>query len=347
MSSPRQPGPDGSAFDEFASDEAGSALEAQRAQLDRFGRVAAHDLRAPLRSIEAFTRLALETDDPTEAAEHLDRVLNATGRMRRLLDSLVDFADAADVPLDVSMTPLGEIVAAAIADLSVDLDESDAIIDVGPLPSIGCDPTQMRRVFTNVLSNSIRYTSAHAPRISIRGFDEPDRVRITVKDDGDGFPSDLAEEAFQPLRRLTSTAVGQGLGLAICRRIMDRHGGEIWAESAPGAGTTISLILPRTDPTAWHEIETSHTAGPIAVRIAGTDVLVTNVDGAWFAVEDRCSHADCSFSSDGEVEGSTLVCNCHGSEFDVRTGGVLAPPAADPIRSFRVRETDAGLEIEL
>ena len=80
----------------------------------------------------------------------------------------------------------------------------------------------------------------------IRSVEAPDRVQITVADNGDGFPSDLTEEAFQPLRRLTSTGVGQGIGLAICRRIVERHGGEMWADSEPGVGTTISLTLPRT-----------------------------------------------------------------------------------------------------
>ncbi len=214
-------------------------------ELDRFGRVAAHDLRAPLRSVEAFTRLALAAEDPEESSEHLERVLNAVGRMRRLLDSLVDFADAGDAALDTSIASLDDVVRAAIVDLSVDLAESGAVIDVGRLPSVECDPTQLRRVFTNVLSNSIRYTGAHPPHIVIRGFEEPDRVRITVTDDGVGFSSDLTEAAFRPLQRLTSIGVGQGIGLAICRRIVERHGGEIWAESAPGVGTTISLTLPK------------------------------------------------------------------------------------------------------
>jgi len=221
-------------------------LETRSEELDRFGRVAAHDLRAPLRSMEAFTRLALETDDDDEASRYLDRVLNAVDRMRRLLDSLVDFADAGGGDLDVSSTALGEIVLAAMDDLSVDIDESGAVIDIGPLPTVECDPTQLRRVFTNVLSNSIRYTSAHAPHIVIRSFEEPGRARITVTDNGDGLQSDLTEEAFQPLRRFTSSGAGQGIGLAICRRIVEQHGGEIWAESGPGAGTTISMTLPTT-----------------------------------------------------------------------------------------------------
>jgi len=219
-------------------------LEARSADLDRFGRVAAHDLRAPLRSMEAFTRLALEADDAAESTEHLGRVLNAVDRMRRLLDSLVDFADAGAGALEVSMVPVADVVSAALADLSVDVVESGAVIDVGPLPTVECDPTLLQRVFTNVLSNSIRYSSARPTHIAIRGFEEPGRARITVTDNGDAFPPELAEEAFQPLRRLTSTGVGQGIGLAICRRIVERHGGEIWAESEPGTGTTISLTLP-------------------------------------------------------------------------------------------------------
>lgn len=243
MSAPPHDDPDGPSFDETHLEAAQRHLAAERSRLDRFGRVAAHDLRAPLRSIEAFTRLALETEDVEESTEHLARVLNAVDRMRRLLDSLVDFADASDVPLALSPTPLAEVVRAAIDDLSVDVDESGAVIDVGPLPHVECDPAQLQRVFTNVLSNSIRYTTGHPPHIAIRGVEDPARVQVTVTDDGDGFPSHLTDEAFHPLRRLTSDGVGQGIGLAICRRIMDRHGGEIWAESAPGAGTTVSLSL--------------------------------------------------------------------------------------------------------
>lgn len=163
--------------------------------------------------------------------------------MRKLLDSLVDFAEAGDGKLDVSTVSLTDVVRSALADLSVDVDASKAVIDVGELPQVECDATQLQRVFTNVLSNAIRYTSTHPPHIVIRSFDDGDRVRVTVTDDGDGFSSDLTEEAFQPLRRLTSSGVGQGIGLAICRRIVERHGGRIWAASEPGRGTTITFTL--------------------------------------------------------------------------------------------------------
>lgn len=219
-------------------------LEARGVELDQFFRAAAHDLRAPLRSIEAFTRLAAETDDRTEAAEHLDRVLNAVGRMRRLLDSLLDYADAGGQDPELTTTPLHEVVQAALADLAIDLEESRATITIGDLPDVECDPTQLQRVFVNVLANSISHSTEPERTIDVRANVDSDRVLVTIADDGDGFAPDLAEEVFQPFRRL-STSAGQGIGLAICRRIVERHGGEIWAETAPGIGTTVSITLPR------------------------------------------------------------------------------------------------------
>jgi nitrite reductase/ring-hydroxylating ferredoxin subunit len=81
--------------------------------------------------------------------------------------------------------------------------------------------------------------------------------------------------------------------------------------------------------------------------IGGTPILLASADGRWFAIEDRCSHAGCAFSTDGELDGTTLICDCHGSEFDIRTGEPLVMPANEPIRSYPVRETDGRLEVEL
>ena len=83
------------------------------------------------------------------------------------------------------------------------------------------------------------------------------------------------------------------------------------------------------------------------INVGGLDLLVACIDGEWYAVEDRCSHANCAFSSDGEFDGSTLICNCHGSEFDFRTGEPLVLPADDAVRTYAIREVDGQLEIEL
>ncbi|HSO29118.1 MAG TPA: Rieske (2Fe-2S) protein [Candidatus Sulfomarinibacteraceae bacterium] len=89
------------------------------------------------------------------------------------------------------------------------------------------------------------------------------------------------------------------------------------------------------------------TRGPRGLRLGGRDLFVVHADGGWFAVEDRCSHAGCAFSEDGEVEGGQIVCNCHGSEFDPRTGEPVHGPATRPVRTFPTRVTGGVLEIEL
>jgi nitrite reductase/ring-hydroxylating ferredoxin subunit len=102
---------------------------------------------------------------------------------------------------------------------------------------------------------------------------------------------------------------------------------------------------------AWHPTDIAADDGgphaPRAISLAGRDLLVTAWDGGWLAVEDRCSHAGCAFSEDGEVDGPRIVCNCHGSEFDLRTGEPLRGPAIRPVRTFPVRVSAGVVEIEL
>mgnify|MGYP001812056317 CR=1 FL=1 len=97
----------------------------------------------------------------------------------------------------------------------------------------------------------------------------------------------------------------------------------------------------------WHTVDPASNADANPINIGGLDLLVACIDGEWYAVEDRCSHADCTFSSDGELDGSTLICNCHGSEFDFRTGAPLVMPAAKALHTFAIREIDGLLEIGL
>ncbi|HSF86434.1 MAG TPA: Rieske (2Fe-2S) protein [Acidimicrobiia bacterium] len=90
----------------------------------------------------------------------------------------------------------------------------------------------------------------------------------------------------------------------------------------------------------------ANAASPQRANLSGTPVILVHVDGTWLAVEDRCSHAGCAFSDDGEIDGQIAICNCHGSEFDVRSGAVIAGPADRPIRSYRTRQTGERLEVE-
>lgn len=98
----------------------------------------------------------------------------------------------------------------------------------------------------------------------------------------------------------------------------------------------------------WHQLEVVPPDGTsVSVTVDGIALIVGSEAGVWWAIEDRCSHAGCAFSTDGEVDGFTAVCNCHGSEFHVRSGEVLRSPASLPLRTFGVRRTAAGVEVEL
>ena len=101
---------------------------------------------------------------------------------------------------------------------------------------------------------------------------------------------------------------------------------------------------------AWHNIGTHgppNSAAPLSVDIAGMAILLVRLDDGWHAIEDRCSHAGCSFTDDGEIDGLLVVCDCHGSEFEISTGRPVVGPASESLRTFRVRLTDAGLEVDV
>jgi nitrite reductase/ring-hydroxylating ferredoxin subunit len=98
----------------------------------------------------------------------------------------------------------------------------------------------------------------------------------------------------------------------------------------------------------WHRVPVDIDGGPVtSLALGGSALIVGVTDGTWWAIEDRCSHAGCAFSEDGEIDGDVAICNCHGSEFDVRSGIALVPPAIDPIATFRVRVHDGAVEVLL
>ncbi len=164
--------------------------------------------------------------------------------MRRLLDALLEIADSGQSTLEFTRMSLEDAANAAATDVAADILESGAVIDIGPLPSIVGDPIQLERVFSNLFSNAITYSPEGEPRIEVHAVEEDAGVTVTVSDRGSGFSPEFAEAVFQPFRRLSSASSGQGIGLTICRRVIERHGGRIWAESVPGEGTEIRFFLP-------------------------------------------------------------------------------------------------------
>ncbi len=235
-------------------------LEAQRTELQRsnlaleeFASVASHDLQEPLRKILTFgERLSVTAAEALqgESRQHLDRMMSAALRMRTLVHDLLAYSQVATRAEPFVSTDLGEIAREVIADLETAIADEGARVEVGDLPVLEADPLQMRQLLQNLLGNALKYRRKDqtpvvrltSSRLSPRSF------AITVTDNGIGFNSQYADKIFRMFERLhgKNEYAGSGIGLAICRAIVVRHGGTISATSRPGEGATFTVTLPVT-----------------------------------------------------------------------------------------------------
>jgi PAS domain S-box-containing protein len=221
-------------------------------ELESFASVASHDLRAPLRRIETFGERLKSTAGPElgpESRDFLDRILATTARMRRLIDDLLTFARVTSRSQPFVRVELGTLVREVLADLEVTIEQTGGRVTVGELPALEGDPTQLRQLFQNLLSNALKFRREDVPpRISIEASVDAgaQRLELRVQDNGIGFEERQRERIFNLFERLNPTEKyeGSGLGLAICRRIVERHGGTIEARSSPGNGATFTVTLP-------------------------------------------------------------------------------------------------------
>lgn len=238
-----------------------SQLARSNEELEAFAYVASHDIREPLRQIETFASL-LETAVGEAAGPQAGRIgrwvegIEASSRrLRTLIDDLTEFSRLGRSAQPMAPTPLGEVLVEAESDLSQAIADSGAAIAAEDLPVALCDPGQIRQVLQNLLSNAIKYRDPSRPlRIVVVAAPEPladgprrrPMLRVTMMDNGIGFDPRYADRIFEPFQRLHSADryPGSGIGLATCRKIIDRHGGAIGAEGRPGEGATIWFTLP-------------------------------------------------------------------------------------------------------
>ena len=238
-------------------------LERSNRELQDFAYVASHDLQEPLRKISTFTDLVLEEygevmDD--NAASYLERVKLAAVRMSRLIKDLLEFSRVETQGRPFEEIDLNQIMEDVLADLFVLLNETGGTVEVGPLPVIEADPVQMRQLFQNLIGNALKFHHHdEPPRVTVRtrevpgaviggenGVDQEMRCHIEIMDNGVGFEEKYLDRIFSPFQRLhgRSEYEGTGIGLAICRRIAERHDGTISARSRPGRGSTFIVELP-------------------------------------------------------------------------------------------------------
>ena len=242
-------------------------LENSNAELQNFASVASHDLQEPLRKIQAFSdRLRAKCGNMLNAQglDYLERMQGAAQRMQVLIQDLLKLSRITSRALPFEKCDLAEVVRAVLSDLEIMIEQKNAVVEVGDLPMIEADLVQMRQLFQNLISNALKFQKAgENPEVVVEGrvYQMKERnitgatpgqqiCKIVIRDNGIGFDPKFAEQVFVVFQRLHSRSEyeGTGIGLAVCRKITDRHGGSIVAKSAEGQGAAFIVTLPVTQP---------------------------------------------------------------------------------------------------
>lgn len=224
-------------------------LERSNEELQQFAYIASHDLREPLRVICGYLEL-LREDLGEAAGPELDTyirgAMSSASRMQSLIDDLLTYSRVGAAKPDPVPLDLNAIVDDTLENLGQTIQEQAAEIKVGELPTVLGDASQISQLFQNLLANAIKFRGSESPRISVSSAREGSRCILTVADNGIGFDPKDSGRVFEIFQRVhpSSDISGTGIGLAICKKIVDQHGGRIWVESEPGKGTTFYFSLP-------------------------------------------------------------------------------------------------------
>jgi light-regulated signal transduction histidine kinase (bacteriophytochrome) len=241
-------------------------LERSNKELQDFASVASHDLQEPLRKIQAFSdrlrsRCAAALDE--QGRDYVDRIQNAAGRMHTLINDLLTYARVATKARPFVTTDLVAITREVVSDLEARIEQVNGHVDVGELPNVDADPLQVRQLMQNLIGNSLKYNRPDVPPVvsiyshhliegppGTRGAPSGPYCQILVEDNGIGFDEIYSEKIFTIFQRLHGRTEyeGTGVGLAVCRKIVERHGGTITARSTPGKGSTFMITLPVRQP---------------------------------------------------------------------------------------------------
>jgi PAS domain S-box-containing protein len=225
-------------------------LQAANRELETFSYSVSHDLRAPLRAIDGFSRMLIEDHADTlapEARRLLDVVRNNTQRMGRLIDDLLTLSRYGRQELHIGTVDMSALAHAALDDLRQSEAGGGTAVTIGPLPAVRGDAGLLRQVWANLLGNAVKYSRGVAsPRVEIGANIQDGRVEYHVRDNGVGFDMAYADKLFGVFQRLHTSDEfeGTGVGLATVQRIVHRHGGRVWADSRLGEGATFFFSLP-------------------------------------------------------------------------------------------------------
>ncbi|WP_243645172.1 ATP-binding protein [Natrarchaeobius chitinivorans] len=226
-------------------------LEESNERLEQFAHAASHDLQEPLRMVSSYvqlidTRYGDELDD--EGREFLEFAADGADRMRAMIDGLLEYSRVESQGEPFEGIDLDDVASDVRRDLEPRITDTDAEVRIEDLPRVEGDESQLRQVFQNLVKNAIEYSGDGRPRVHVSAEKNGTEWAVSVRDEGVGIDPSEQERIFDVFHRLDphDDQPGSGIGLALCERIVERHGGEIWVESEPGEGATFSFTLPTT-----------------------------------------------------------------------------------------------------
>ena len=229
-------------------DEAIAELRRSNAELEQFAYVASHDLKEPLRMVSSYLQLIERrygSDLDDEAEEFFEYALDGAERMRAMISALLEYSRLGRRNESFESVDCNHVVESVLANLEVAIEETGAEVTVEDLPTVQGDADQLRQLFQNLVGNAIEYAGDASPNVRVGIERRGDEWCFTVEDDGVGIPGERTDRIFD-LFMSDDQSGGTGIGLAICEKIVDRHGGRIWVESEPGVGSTFHFTVPES-----------------------------------------------------------------------------------------------------
>ncbi|QJW90929.1 PAS domain S-box protein [Spirosoma taeanense] len=226
-----------------------SELSVANEELEQFTSIVSHDLQEPIRTIKSFLQLIdlkISQQQDEKLKTYIQKSLHAANRMKELIQNLLQYSQVSKATFSRETVKLDELLDEVLQNVKTSVESSQARITIETqVASVYGNRTQLMQLVQNLVSNSLKFRADEDPQILIRCLKEKDQVKFAVSDNGIGIDKDDLEKIFEVFRRLHTEKdyPGTGIGLAICKRIVDRHGGQIWPESIPGKGTTFYFTL--------------------------------------------------------------------------------------------------------
>jgi PAS domain S-box-containing protein len=228
-----------------------AALKQSNTELQNFAYVASHDLQEPLRMVSSFTQLlAKRYQDKldSDADDFIGYAVEGANRMQRLISDLLEYSRVTTRGRPFVPTDAGAVFEQATNNLRLAIDEARAVVTCDPLPPVMADDMQMVQLFQNLIGNAVKFRGREPPRVHVSAKQEGEEWVFSVRDNGVGIEPQYFDRVFIIFKRLHSREdyPGTGAGLAVCKNIVERHGGRIWVESEPGKGSTFYFTIPLT-----------------------------------------------------------------------------------------------------